>query len=137
MDNISNEKFEKEDFISFLSRKFSEFKKFKSDLLLNQNNDYAITNYSIDFAIIPLIEQEFDIIYYEPTEDVFAALEFRRPGQGEWLWRIPGFFSEKDVDCILENVTQLIEKGIGEDEIDQEILKGIERKTEKKNIKYI
>lgn len=44
----------------------------------------------------------------------------RKPGLGEWLWRIPGYWLESEVDCIEENVKGILERGGEDDGMEEE-----------------
>ena len=49
-------------------------------------------------------------------QQIFSALELRTPCQGEWMWRIPGYFTINDVENLLEKLKLGLESGIVEND---------------------
>jgi hypothetical protein len=52
----------------------------------------------VDFAIVPITTNDFDVLDTQEIENVFIALEFRKPIQGETFWRIPGYLTVAEVN---------------------------------------
>lgn len=66
--------------------------------------------------------KDFDIIYSPLCEQIFSALEFRPPGSGEWMWRIPGYFTINDLDTLLDKFKLSMENGVVENENVHELI---------------
>lgn len=65
-----------------------------------------------DFCLIPIQARDFDITESPLCEQIFYALEFRPPGLGEWMWRIPGYFTISDIDTLFEKFKLSLENGV-------------------------
>ena len=47
---------------------------------------------------------DFDIIENKCVQNLFDNMEFKKPGQGEWYWRIPGMFRILDLQIIKSEI---------------------------------
>lgn len=74
--------------------------------------------------------KDFDIIYSPLCEQIFQALEFRPPGTGEWMWRIPGYFTINDLDTLLDKFKLSMENGVLENETQHELIPFQEKFTQ-------
>lgn len=70
----------------------------------------------IDFSLVPILPKDFDVLESENIQQIFSALEFRSPAQGEWMWRIPGYFTINDIDVLFDKLKIGLESGIVENE---------------------
>ena len=60
-------------------------------------------------AILPINSEDFDILEWYHTDHIFLALEFKRPNQGEIYWRIPGLYSNIDMQMMLSKLQPYFE----------------------------
>lgn len=57
-----------------------------------------------DYAIVPIMKHEFDILECELVQQILECMDFRPPGQGEWHWRIPVYIREIDAKLYQEKL---------------------------------
>lgn len=76
----------------------------------------------VDFTLVPIQAKDFDVLESPLVHQIFLSLELRAPGQGEWMWRIPGYFTVNDVENLFEKLKIALESGIVENEPDGGLL---------------
>lgn len=76
----------------------------------------------VDFILVPMQAKDFDVLESPLVHQIFLSLELRAPGQGEWMWRIPGYFTVNDVENLFDKLKIGLESGIVENEPDGGLL---------------
>ena len=76
----------------------------------------------VDFILVPIQAKDFDVLESPLVHQIFLSLELRAPGQGEWMWRIPGYFTVNDVENLFDKLKIGLESGIVENEPDGGLL---------------
>ena len=73
----------------------------------NGDTDFLDSN---DYAIVPLEMKHFDMLEWQATEQIFLALNFRGPKQGEIYWRIPGLIRANDAEIAKEEFNKCFDE---------------------------